>query len=136
MTEALTFCPVCYCHVSIDEVRCPHCGISLKEWQRRSYTEKLIPALHHPLADVRMRVIITLGLQRARQAQEALVECALRHPSDIVEGLEIVNSLRLIAAAGSGPTALRRLADLYPSRPVRCAAREAIEKLNSTGSTT
>jgi hypothetical protein len=40
--------------------------MSLEEWQRRSYVEKLIAALHHPLADVRMRVTIALGLQRQR----------------------------------------------------------------------
>jgi hypothetical protein len=108
---------------------CPHCGASLEEWRHRSYAEKLIAALHHPLADVRMRVIIALGLQRENRAEQALIECALRHPIDVVEGLEIVNSLRLIADRGSVSTPLLTLADTRPARPVRRAAREAIAKL-------
>jgi hypothetical protein len=76
-----------------------------------------------------MRVIIALGLLREKWAEAALVECALRHPIDVVEGLEIVNSLRLIAEGGSGLTALRTLVDKHPARPVRRAAREAIAKL-------
>jgi predicted nucleic acid-binding Zn ribbon protein len=119
------FCPACYSEIPAAAVVCPYCGASLEEWQRRSYAEKLL----HPLADVRMRVIIALGLLREKWAEAALVECALRHPIDVVEGHEIVNSLRLIAEGGSGLTALRTLVDKHPARPVRRAAREAIAKL-------
>jgi hypothetical protein len=136
MTETPTFCPTCYSQIPIDAVVCPHCGGSLAEWRCRDYADKLISALHHPLADVRMRVIIALGLQRERRAAQALLDCALRHPTDVVEGVEIVNSLRLIAEQGSDPSALRTLAVRHPAHPVRRAAQAAIDKLNSIASTT
>jgi len=81
MGSQLAFCPACYAEVPVDTAVCPHCGASLEEWQRRSYAEKLIPALHHPLADVRMRVIIALGLQHETQAEQALSKARCDTPS-------------------------------------------------------
>lgn len=92
----------------------------------RSYTQGLIAALGHPIREVRMRAIIALGLRRAREACDALVECALRNRRDPVEGLEIVRSLRRILEDDPIEEALRRLAHDHPSRIVRDAAREAV----------
>jgi HEAT repeat protein len=121
----LAWCPSCYAPMSIQAEACPTCQASLGAWWEKSYAERLILALQHPLADVRMRAIITLGLRRERAAEPALVECAWRHPADVTEGLEIVNSLRRIREGGSDTAALRRLLE-HPARGVRRAAREAL----------
>jgi hypothetical protein len=68
------------------------------EWTKKIYSQRLIDALGHPLDDVRMRAIITLGLRSEKAAEKPLIDCALRQPIDVIEGLEIVNSLRTARA--------------------------------------
>lgn len=75
------------------------CGVDISALSERDYNEKLIYALHHPLSDIRLRASIALGLRGDAGAARALVTCALCHPSDFVEGLEVVNSLRQILSA-------------------------------------
>jgi HEAT repeat protein len=124
--EELAFCPGCYRQIPLRLETCPHCGVSLSGFEAKSYSDRLISALGHPLADVRMRAIIALGLRGEIAAQGALVECALRHPVDVVEGLEIVSSLRRIREAGAGDEALQTLAVRHPAQAVRSAAAEIL----------
>lgn len=90
------------------------------------YREKLLHALEHPLAEVRMRSIIALGLRGEPDTAPALVACALRRPADVVEGLEIVRSLGRLDAGRPCSAALRKLADLHPANAVRTAAAQAL----------
>jgi HEAT repeat protein len=108
---------------------CPHCHASLRQWEKKTYSQRLIEALEHPLSEVRMRAIIALGWRGEKAAEKPLVDCALRHPIDVVEGLEIVNSLRLIRDKRSDDTALRILSLNHPARAVRSAAAENLPKL-------
>jgi len=124
MTE-LPFCPRCYAQIPFEAGICPSCGASLDDWHAKSYVERLILALGHPLADVRMRAIIALGLRREAAAANPLRDCALRHVTDVIEALEIVNSLPLIRGGG-GDDALRALAARHPARAVRQAAERVL----------
>jgi hypothetical protein len=126
MAEELAFCPKCYRQISVHAEICPYCHALVGEWEKKSYTQRLIDALGHPLADVRIRAIIALGLRGERVAEKPLVECALRHPIDVIEGLEIVNSLRLIRQKYQDDTALRNLCAHHPARAVRAAANEIL----------
>ena len=83
------FCPACFAPLAQEADTCPACGARMTELSSRDYREKLVHALLHPLADVRMRAIIALGLRGEAEMAEALVECAMRHPTDVVQGLEI-----------------------------------------------
>ena len=123
----LSFCPHCFAMIDPDAPSCPVCGTDLEEWHAQGYAERLITALRHPLADIRMRAIIALGWSRESLAEQALVECALRHPKDVVEGVEIVNSLSLISDVTSRRDGLLRLACFHPVRSVAEAARLALE---------
>lgn len=127
--EELAFCPKCYRQIPAHAGLCPHCHASLCEWEKKTYSQRLIDALGHPLADVRMRAIIALGLRGDKAAEARLVDCALQHPIDIVEGLEIVNSLRLIRDKESGDSWLQILADRHPARAVRTAAAGILREL-------
>jgi hypothetical protein len=73
-----------------------------------------------------MRAIIALGWQGEPDAASALVDCALRHPVDVVEGLEIVRSLARIEGRHPGVGALERLLELHPAHAVRAAALRAL----------
>jgi hypothetical protein len=71
--SSVAFCPHCYALITVGDARCPICGA---DWYARSYAARLFLAWNHPLADVRMRATIALGLRRERLAGQPLVECA------------------------------------------------------------
>ncbi len=102
---------------------CPACGADLDRLSARDYRDKLLAALEHPLADVRMRVILALGLRGQADAADALATCALRHPVDVVEGLAVVQALQRLGEAGRA--ALAHLAATHPAHAVQEAARHA-----------
>lgn len=120
------YCPACFGRIPHDAQTCPLCGASLARMSARDYKEKLLAALAHPLAEVRMRAIIALGERGEPDAAAALIACALGHPADVVEGLEIVRSLARIDSGQPCLAALRKLVRSHPSRPVRSAASRAL----------
>lgn len=79
-----------------------------------------------------MRAIIALGLRGEVLAAEELAGCAVRHPIDVVEGLEIVRSLTHIAETTGQREALARIAWEHPAHAVRRAAAEALAGLASS----
>lgn len=111
------------------ETQCPHCGAEAAVFGFRDYQQKLMHALAHPLADVRMRAIIALGLRGERGAAEALTDCALRAPKEVVEGLEIVRSLKAILAGTGDSAPLTRLAEAHPAHAVQLAAIHVLSRL-------
>lgn len=108
------YCPVCGTSIQADATNCPRCNADIDEWNKKGFVEKLIETLKHPLSDIRMRAIIVLGKRRERAAEQALVDCAMAYPSDVVQGLEIVNSLRLIREGETTSWALEKLAKIIP----------------------
>lgn len=123
------YCGECFELFDAGLAQCPRCGASQAALSYRDYQQKLVHALEHPLADVRMRAIVALGLRGERSAAEALVECALRTPADVVEGFEAVSSLEQILA-GTGDTGpMKRLAQIHPAHAVQVAAALALRRL-------
>ena len=121
-------CPACYRLIPAEAQACPACpacGADLTALSARNYRDKLVGALNHPLDDVRLRAILALGLRGQEDAAEALVDCALRHPIDVVEGLAVVGALARLGPAGR--PALLKLAERDPAHAVRVAARQAAE---------
>ena len=90
----------------------------------RVYRDKLLAALNHPLADVRLRAIIALGWRGEGETAQALAQCALHHPVDVVEGLQVIESLRGMRDTAARRSALRILAERHPARAVRLRAAE------------
>jgi hypothetical protein len=120
-----SYCPQCFARIPVDAEICSVCGVDISALSERDYNEKLVHALHHPLSDIRLRAIIALGLQGDDGAARALVECALRHASDVVEGLEVVNSLRQIRSATIRRQALKELTERHPTHGVQMSAKDA-----------
>jgi hypothetical protein len=120
------FCPNCFHEVGSPQGKCPACGVDMETWQQPySYTERLIHALNHPISEVRMGAIISLGHQKAVLAAVPLAQCALQHVKDVVQGLEIVRSLSKLPNSPEQNEALTMLKQ-HPSRVIQEAVR-AIE---------
>jgi hypothetical protein len=135
MKEHPGFCLACFIPLAQEADTCPVCGARMAELSERSYREKLVHALLHPLADIRMRAIIALGWRGESEAADELAACALRHPSDVVEGLEIINSLVQMKNAGMRQTALTALQSRHPAHAVREGAARALAALTQRGET-
>ncbi len=118
------YCPACFALIDADTPVCPFCDHDLVWLSGRGYRDKLLTALNHPLADVRLRAIIALGWRGEGEAAQALARCALHHPVDIVEGLQVVESVRGIHDKVVRRNALRMLAQRHPARAVRLRAAE------------
>jgi len=75
-----------------------------------------------------MRAIIALGWRGEPETADDLVACALCHPSDVVEGLEIINSLDQLKDAVIRQTALSILRARHPAHAVRVAAGRVLSE--------
>lgn len=121
-----TFCLDCFAKLWTDEKRCPACGADLSALTERQYRDKLLHALRHPLADVRLRAVIALGWRGEKSAARELVALALRDAADVVQGIEIVRALARLRGGWPHVHALEALAARHPASAVRRAAREAL----------
>ena len=129
MAEHQQYCGECFARFDAATDVCPHCGAVASRLSERDYDEKLLHALHHPLADVRLRAVIALGRRASADAAPAIVDCALHHPTDVVQALEIIDSLLRIAHSDAAAfAALARLVEEHPAAVVRNAAARILER--------
>lgn len=129
-------CPNCFSMIPAEAESCPACGERIASLSARGYREKLLHALAHPLDDIRMRAIIALGLRRETVTAVPLAECALRHPTNVVEGMEVVYALRNVGASRERLHALAMLANDHAARAVRAAAKAELERNLADGEST
>jgi len=123
-----SYCPACFALIDAGEPQCPVCGQDIARLSARDYRDKLLAALHHPIADIRLRAIIALGLRADEQAADTLVACALSHPADIIEGFAIIDSLERIHMLSIRRQALTTLAEQHAAHAVRAAAQQALSR--------
>jgi len=116
------FCMNCFARVSTDDTVCPACGQRVAELSERDYRDKLLHALEHPLADVRMRAVHALRLRAEAPTADPLAQCALKHPVDVVQGLLIIDALGAMKDSVEGRRALLLLSAEHPAHAVRAAA--------------
>lgn len=119
------FCLHCLTLLSAPVDICPTCG-QPTSGSSDDYRESLLHALRHPLADVRARAITALGLRRDRLTGDALVACALRNPTAVVEGLQVIEALKVLDGGMPHLAALHYLHARHPARAVREAAAAAV----------
>lgn len=67
------FCPGCWKIIPADVKICPFCGSDLAAADARSFPERLICALRHPVPDTRLLAAEILGELRYRPAIEPLL---------------------------------------------------------------
>lgn len=58
-----------------------------------SYTQKLLEALYHPVEQVRMGSIISLGNRQDETTAVALAKCAHFFPMQITQNLQILSCI-------------------------------------------
>lgn len=114
------FCPFCWTLLDKKRQQCPACRRDLSQYDRLSYEDKLIGALHHPVREHRMIAAETLGRLRSRRALPALAQL-LKEEADPYLVMEVVRALAridtpdarlLLAGATSHPSRLvRKLAE-------------------------
>ncbi len=75
----IVFCTHCWTETNSSLSRCPKCGADLA-LDQRSYEEKLVGALDHPLPEARVRTCWLLGTNRIQVASEKLMEMAQEDP--------------------------------------------------------
>lgn len=88
-TARQQICLRCFHLIPVEAQTCPRCGADLTAFSAQNYADKLIAALDHPLSEVRIRAIIALGWRGEERAAQPLLDLALRHPVDVVEGLAV-----------------------------------------------
>lgn len=131
MKELQQICLACFHLIPVEAQTCPHCGADLTAFSARDYADKLIAALDHPLSEVRMRAIIALGWRGEERAAQPLLDLALRHPVDVVEGLAVLESLARMGIEGR--IAIAGLAQRHRAHAVREAAGRVLAESPNTG---
>jgi hypothetical protein len=133
MSTPRQYCGECFAWFKLSSDMCPRCGAIASGLSERDYGEKLLHALQHPLANVRLRAVIALGRRARADVAEALIDCALRHPTDVIQGLEIVDGLERIARRHPETVrALQRLAKEHPAHIIREAAGVGLARTEAT----
>ena len=118
------FCTVCFREVKQTQQICPYCEVDILDWEKKTpYNERLLHSLQHPIAEVRMSVIISLGNQRQKYSAVPLAHCALEHPKDNVQNLEILRSIEKLPLGRERDSAVLLLRK-HPSRIIRRQAQE------------
>jgi len=75
----ISFCAHCWAEIDAREPLCPRCEVDLTG-DTRSYEEKLIGALAHPLPEARARVCWLIGENRVCEAVPSLIHLAEHDP--------------------------------------------------------
>lgn len=127
-----TYCPNCFTMIPAESSVCPVCSAVISDISGRDFRNKLLHALEHPLDDVRMRAIIALGLRGEEGTALPMAECALRHPMNIEEGLEVIERLKNFASLPEVFSTLRILAN-HQAHAVREAAAKAKRLFGAQG---
>ncbi len=120
------YCPNCFAMIPAGTTACPVCSAAISDMSDRDFREKLLHALRHPLDDVRMRAIIALGLRGEEGTALPMAECALRHPMNIEEGLEVIERLKNFAPSPEVFSALGILAN-HEAHAVQETATKAMQ---------
>jgi len=102
------YCPFCWTEISKDDKTCPQCCGNIKEWDEKTFTEKLIQALNHSVHSTVYRACYILGEKRERAAVKPLIEL-LNGTNDYSLMEEIVEALGKIGDESAVPSLIDML---------------------------
>jgi hypothetical protein len=121
------YCPACFVKVGHAAPVCASCGVVAADWEaERTYAQRLVHALGHPLPMARMSAIIALGGRGDDAAAVPLALCALAHPVDVVQAQQVLTSIDQLPAGAERSAALRMLQE-HPARVVRRRAATLLQ---------
>lgn len=121
----ISYCTRCWAEVDTSMKQCPRCGADLTQDQR-SYVEKIMGALEHPLPEARVRACWLLGTNHVDSASERLMEVA-RQDEDLFVRRAAVEALGHLRAPKVVPflESLANSEDHWVSR----SAKEGLSRL-------
>lgn len=67
------YCTACWKEIREDDRKCPHCGADVSEHDRKSFDEKLILALRHPVRETAGIAVWILGEREVAAAVTPLI---------------------------------------------------------------
>jgi len=122
----LAFCTRCWSEISASDLVCPECGARVDD-DPRSFEQKLVAALAHPLPETRARICWVLGQKKAGWAVPHLLH-ALADRDLFVR----VAALRALGEIGdsSALAALERAA-ADENLMIRTVAKRALDRLRA-----
>jgi HEAT repeat protein len=91
----VAFCTHCWAEIDAKDVQCRQCGAELGS-DARSYEEKLVAALEHPLPGARVRICWLIGENRIRDAVPHVMYLAEHDPDLFVRkaAIDALGALR------------------------------------------
>lgn len=98
------FCPDCWKIIPAETKTCPFCGCDLEAASKRSYPERLIGALHHPVAETRVLAAEILGELRYCPAMKPLLERAKEELQERCPDIQFLAALLRSARNVGAPT--------------------------------
>jgi HEAT repeat protein len=122
----LAFCTRCWSEMSSKDDVCAHCGARVDD-DPRSFEQKLIAALEHPLPETRSRICWILGQKRATWAVPRLIRMV--NDSDLFVR---VAALRALGDIGDPSAEAVLQATCRDEKPlVRMVAQGALEQIHA-----
>jgi HEAT repeat protein len=122
----LAYCTECWAQISARDAACPKCGTNVIT-DPRSFDEKLLSALNHPLPETRVRICGLTGRRRMRQAVPGLLRL-LRDP-DLYVRLTVLEALGEIGEVSTIP--ILEAAALERGVLLQKAARQALRRIRT-----
>lgn len=120
----LAFCTRCWSEMHTEDIVCPNCGARVDD-DPRSFEQKLIAALDHPLPETRSRICWLLGQKRAIWAVPQLLN--MLGDTDLFVRIA---ALRALGEIGDPSAELALQAASQDDNPlVRVVAQGALEQI-------
>lgn len=89
------FCPFCWEQIKEKDLVCPYCYKSLTEYAEKSYEEKLIISLKHPIKEIRRNIVFILGKKKSELAISYLEDIVFNE-KDYLIVIEAIKALKQI----------------------------------------
>ncbi len=124
-SSIIYFCPACWSVISEKDEICPNCGYDLREFHKMPYEYKLLMGLEHPVLEMRMNVIHTVGIKDLASAIPQLEYMANKESNPILL-MAIVDALGKMSHV-EALELLRKLSH-HPYPIVRSRAKYILER--------
>lgn len=125
ISQIIYFCPACWSVISQRDEVCPNCNYDLREFHQLPYEYKLLMGLEHPVTEMRINVIHTVGMKNLKEAIPQLEIMAVKESNPIVL-TAIVDALSKMNCP-EAIDVLRKLSQ-HPYAIVRSRAKLVLEK--------
>jgi HEAT repeat protein len=124
----IAFCTHCWTELDASIDQCPYCGTG-QDADPRSYEEKLVAALEHPLPEARVRICWLIGENTVRAAVPGLIHM-VEHDPDLFVQKAAVEALGKLKDRRSDP--LLRAISGSTNRFLAVAAKKSLRSIMSS----